>query len=131
MELKDMFAAVRNDWIEFATIRPPGSNFSILERRVIVIGPPELVNLSRTGDLFVVDELVKFLKQPDKAWAAEVLLAAMTRKEEKIVDSFAAAPNDWLDSVGKTASDRWAAWLRKARERLVWDPENKVFVERE
>jgi hypothetical protein len=129
MELKNVLASVRNDRIEFVTMRPPGSEFVTLERRVVVSGPVELVNLSGTGDTQVLEERVKLLKEPDRAWAAVVLLAAMTRREEKIVDSFAATPNEWWDSVGKTAHERWSAWLSQTKGKLVWDSENKVFVD--
>jgi hypothetical protein len=130
MELKDMLDAVRNDRIQFATTRPPGSQFSTLERRVVVTGSPELVALSKTGDLAALDELVKLLKEPDRAWAAMVLLAAMTRQEEKVVDAFATAPGDWWDSVGKTAHKRYSDWLKEKKGKLVWDSANEVFVER-
>src|SRR5437773_9941083 len=99
MELKDMLSAVRNDRIQFATMRPPGSQLATLERRVVVTAPPELVELSRTGDVEVLDKLVEMLKEPDRAWAAEVLLAAMTRKEEKLVDSFGGGPDKWWETV--------------------------------
>jgi hypothetical protein len=128
---RKLLKAVRNDRIEFATMRPPGSPFAVLERRVIVTGPPELVELSHTGDLRVLDALVDLLQDPDRAWAAEVVLAAMTRREEKLVDSFATAAGDWWESVGQTAHERWSTWLRENRENLVWDAENQVFVEGE
>lgn len=129
MELKDMLAAVRNDRIEFVTMRPQESEFISLERRVVVTGPAELVSLSATGNVQVLEELVNILREPDRDWAAEVLLAAMTRREEKIVDSFAATPDRWRDAVGKTAYDRWSVWLSQTKHRLVWDSENKTFVE--
>lgn len=129
MKLKDMIAAVWNDRIEFATMRPPGSRFAVLERRVVVTGPPELVKLSKIGDIDVLDELVRVMKEKDRAWAAEVLLSAMTRREGKIVDTFATIPDEWWDSIGRTAHERWSNWLEETREKLVWDSENDVFVE--
>ncbi len=126
-----MLEAVRNDHIEFVTLRPPGSEFVTLERRVVVTGPSELVHLSGMGDLHVLGELIKLLKEPDRAWAAVVLLAAMTRREEKMVDSFATIPDEWWNSVGKTAYEHWNKWLKEKKEKLVWDSENKVFVEME
>ena len=129
MNLQDMLAAVRNDRIQFATTRPPDSLFATLERRVVVTGPPELIDLTRTGDLRVLDKLVNLLEEPDRAWAAMVLLAALTRREEKIVDAFAARPAEWSETVGKTAFERWGKWLDQSKGKLVWDPENHVFIE--
>jgi hypothetical protein len=129
MELKDMLAAVRNDRIEFATMRPPGSQFTTLDRQVVVTGPPELVELCAMGDVRVLDELVKLLEDPNRAWAAMVLLAAMTRREEKVVDSFAANPDDWWNSLGKAAYRRWTQWLDESIDKLVWDAKDRVFVE--
>ena len=129
MKIKDMIAAVWNDRIEFAAMRPPGSRFAVLERRVVVTGPPELVKLSKIGDIDVLDELVRVMKEKDRAWAAEVLLSAMTRREGKIVDTFATMPDEWWDSIGRTAHERWSNWLEETREKLVWDSENDVFVE--
>ena len=128
MEPNHMLSAVQNDRIEFATMRPPGSTFATLERRVVVTAPPELIDLSRTGDVRVLGELVDLLKDPDRAWAAEVLLAAMTRHEEKLVDTFAATPDKWWDAVGETAHKRWSSWLKENKRNLTWDPENNVFV---
>jgi hypothetical protein len=121
-----MLAAVRNDCIQFATMRPPDSRFATLERRVVVTGPPELVELARIGD-----KRVGILKESERAWAALVLLAAMTRREEKVVDTFATNVDSWWNSIGKTAHERWSSWINEVREKLVWDPENEVFVEKE
>lgn len=124
-----MLAAVRNNRIEFVTTRPPSSQFATLDRHVVVTGPTELVKLSGMGDVQVLDDVVELLQDPDRAWAAMVLLAAMTRREEKIIDSFAATPDEWWNSLGKTAYERWTQWLEETRKKLVWDFQNKVFVE--
>ena len=75
MNLQDILASVRNDRIKFATMRPPGSQFASLDRRVIVTGSPELVELSASNDPQVLSYLVELLGDRDRAWAAEVLLA--------------------------------------------------------
>jgi hypothetical protein len=129
MELKDMLAAVHNDTIAFVTLRPRGSPFTILMRRVVVTDPPELVALSQAGDIRALDELVAMLTDPNRAWAAQVLLAALTRREEDSVGAFAADPNDWWGSLGATAHERWSAWLHKARSTLRWDAAQNAFVE--
>jgi len=56
-------------------------------------------------------------------------LAICEEMKVKIVDSFAATPDQWWDAVGKAAYDRWNSWLKKSRDKLVWDPEIKVFAE--
>ena len=127
MNLKDQLDEVRNNRIQFATMRPEGSQFATLERRVVITEPQELVALSRSGDLGVLDDLLALLKDPDRAWAAMVLLAAMTRVEEKIADNYSARQQDWWDDFGKTAFARWSKWLEENREKLQWDAEDKVF----
>jgi hypothetical protein len=71
------------------------------------------------------------LKDPNRAWAAMVLLAAMTREEEKLVDVYATSPAEWWDSIGETAHERWSKWLKGKKQNLTWDDEDKVFVEKE
>lgn len=130
MTIEEMLKSVSNDRIQFVTQRPRGSNFAVLERRAIVTGPPELVELANSGDVRVLNELTKLLKDPKRAWAAEVLLASMTRREEKLVDSFASHPEKWWQEVGQTALERWSSWLNSVDGKLVWDPKEKAFVEK-
>lgn len=129
MDLTESLTSVRNDRIQFVTMSSPGSHFATLDRRVIVTGPPELVELSRAGDVRILDELVALLKDPDRAWAAMVLLSALTRREEEVVNAFATSPEKWWDSVGKTAYDRWTKWLTESRAKLTWDADNRAFHE--
>jgi hypothetical protein len=123
-----LLAHVRDSEIQFLTMRPPGSRFATLERRVVVTGPDELVDLARTGDRRVLDNLVDLLRQPDRAWAAVVVLAAMTGRESKLVESYATMPQQWWAALGETAHARWAAWLQQAGPHLVWDPARRVFL---
>ena len=129
MQFESNIAQVDNDLIEFVTLPPPGSPFATLERRVVVTAPPALVALAQRGDLHLLDELVPLLADPQRAWAAEVLLAAMTGQEAKIVDSFAAHPTEWWGALGQTAQARWQSWLDQRRGKLTWDSENQIFVE--
>jgi hypothetical protein len=129
MDVTDRLDAVRSDRIEFITMRHPGSPYATLDRRVVVTGPPPLVELSRSGDPGLLDALVDLLDTPDRAWAAEVLLAALTRREEKLVESFATVPDEWWQSFGATTQARWRSWLDATRDRLTWDAEGQHFVE--
>jgi hypothetical protein len=127
MTRDELLDAVRAG-VEFATLRPPGSDMAVLDRRVVVTGPPALVELSRTGDADVLDELVELLGEPATAWPAEVLLAAMTRREEKQVETFARDPDGWWESLGHGAQERWSAWLDAARDSLRWDADTGAFT---
>ena len=49
-----------------------GVLMAVLDRRVVVTGPPALVELSRSGDVEVLGELVELLGDAETAWAAEV-----------------------------------------------------------
>ena len=84
--------AVRNDDVQFATMRPPGSRFSVLDRQIVITAPPELEQLATLGDPDVLDELVDLLDDPARAWAAAVVLAAVTGRDAKEVESFSARP---------------------------------------
>jgi len=130
MELTELLSQVRNEAVQFVTMRPPDSPFVTLDRRVIVTGPAALVRLSRMGDSAVLEALVALLKERERAWAAVVMLAAMTGRESKVVDAFAGTPGEWWEPLGKTAHDRWSVWLRETKEHLVWDPKDGMFVER-
>jgi hypothetical protein len=130
MDLNDSLISVRNDRIQFVTTSSPDSRFANLDRRVVVTGPPQLVELSRSGDVRILDELVTILKDRDRAWAAMVLLSALTRREEEIVNAFANSPEKWWDAVGNSAHERWSKWLNESRAKLIWDADNRVFFER-
>jgi len=110
-------------------MRPPGSPFALLDRRVVITGPPEVAELASAGDVSILDEVLDLLKDPDRAWAAEILLASLTGHEEKIVDTFATQPDEWWEQMGRTAFERWSERLQQARSRLAWRPEVRRFVE--
>jgi hypothetical protein len=129
MNVENMLDSVRNDLIQFVTLRPPNSPFASLERQVVVTGPPELVSLSQTPQIDVLNALVRMLRDPSRNWGAMVILAAMTRREEKTVDVFATSPDEWQKSIGKDAYDRWNGWLEIVRARLTWDSETGTFIE--
>jgi hypothetical protein len=131
MDLNESLTSVRNDLIQFVTVNPADSRFTSLGRRVVITGPPELLELSRSGDVCILDDLVALLKDRDRAWAAMVLLSALTRKEEEIVNAFASRREKWWDAVGNTAYDRWSKWLNESRSKLTWDADNRVFLDRE
>ncbi len=117
---------VGREEVVFATMQPPGSTSATLDRRLVVLDPPELRELAESGDIRIVEGLIDLLEDPARAWAAQVLLAAMTSREEKLVESFEGRA-DWWDTVGKNAHARWRAWFDGTR--LSWDADERRFVE--
>lgn len=111
-------------------MRDPPTRPPSLERRLLVTAPPELAELTHIGDTRVLERLVELLDDPERAWAAQVGLAAMTRRDEGLVEGFSSSPEEWLDTVGPNARERWRDWLDEHRDRLVWNPETRAFVER-
>jgi hypothetical protein len=128
MDLSPLLAAVRNDRIKVGTMRPPGSKFAVLERRVLIGGPPELVQLSEIGELRVLDELLPLLKDPARAWAANAMLAKMTRTDEKQVDTWQSRVDEWWGVFGKGAFERWSRWLAEHRDHLRWNATEHYFA---
>jgi hypothetical protein len=129
VELTQLLNAVTNDKIEFITTSVDGAPLPTRGRRVIVTGPPDAVKLLSIGDVRVLEGLVNLLPDPHRAWAAEVLLASLTGYEEDMVNAFAARSDQWQESVGKNAYERWSEWLKPRRGRLGWDARVQVFVE--
>jgi hypothetical protein len=125
---KDRLVSISNDQIRFATAPSEETLFPTLGRVVVVIGPREAVTIAGSGDKDILRKLVAKLREPTSAWAAEVVLAAMTGHEADIVNSYAADPKGWWESLGKTAYERWSKWLHEVESNLVWDPQRKVFV---
>jgi|SRR5436190_7827171 len=124
-ELRDGLGAAD---VRFATMRRPGSPFATLDRRVKVIAPPALEELTRRGDPAVLDLLVDLLRDESTAWAGAVALAAVTGRGTKQVEAFAAEPEQWWQAAGRDAHAGWKAWLDEHRGRLRWDPDEAAFV---
>jgi hypothetical protein len=124
-ELADLLADAP---VEFATMRPPGSSFAVLERRVVVTAPERLRELSRSGDPALLDDLVGCLADEETAWPAEVMLAAMTGIDAKEVETFAGDPAGWWATFGDGAHDRWEQWLDEHRDGLRWDAAAGMFM---
>jgi hypothetical protein len=68
------------------------------------------------------------LDDPARAWAAQVMLAKLTRHDEKTVDIYMRAPADWWETLGPGARTRWQRWLEEHRARLVWSADAGAFV---
>ena len=128
-QVTQLLDAVTNEKIEFVTTsgdRPP---LPTAGRRVVVTGPPEVMKLMSLGDVGLLEQLVNLLREPKRAWAAEVVLASLTGHEASVVNAFANQSAKWQESVGQNAYERWSEWLNAHRDRLRWDPKAQAFVE--
>ena len=126
--MRALLDAVRNDSVQFATARRPDSPFAILDRKVMVTAPEELEQLAALGDPGVLEPLVDLLRDPARAYAAAVVLAAVTGRETKEVETYATRPEAWWDVLGHDAYARWRAWLDESRGGLHWDAGTGEFV---
>jgi hypothetical protein len=127
-EQVDEMQAIRNDTIQFATFRPPDATLPTRGRQVMVVAPPEAVALARSGNLAAIDRLLPLLGDPDRAWAAEVMLAAMTGHDADLVNDFQREPKDFLPVFGQGLKERWQTWLDGVRDKLKWDEQRHRFV---
>lgn len=116
--------AIRNDNISYGTYTPPGDRGKAppgLYRKVMVVAPPEAVELIRSGNMRAFDAIVPMLDDPDRNWAAYVMLAALTEHGSPNVIAFEKAEY-FKGTVGeRDARKEWEAWLAKYRARLQWD----------
>jgi len=96
---------------------------------VVVTAPAALAKMTETGSPAALPELIGLLKDPGRAWAAQVLLAALTGREEKFVDVYQGQPGQWYEVLGKTAYERWSKWFQEAKNRLEWSAADRMFIE--
>jgi len=126
-ETQRLVATLRSDTIGVATMRPPGSKVSVLERQVIIIGPADAKLLAERGDPAVLDDLLPLLDDPARAWAAEVVFAKLTQSDGKTIDVYMTRPDQWWKTFGPSARSHRQRWLDEHRGRLVWNVKSRVF----
>jgi hypothetical protein len=130
MPSTDQLTAIRNDNIKYATYTPPadrGKTPPGLYRQVFVLAPPEAVALTRSADMHAFDVLVPMLDDPDRNWAAAVMLSTLTGHFASDVIAFENAES-FKGSVGeRDARKNWETWLAEHRANLQWDAERHQF----
>jgi hypothetical protein len=116
--------SVRTADIQYATFRPPGSPFITLGRRMVVVAPPDAVELSHTGEVRVLDALVPLLLDEKRAFAAEVMLRAMMGDEPLGLGE----PASFSKEQGQAAHAAWSKRLAELRSVLVWNAVENHFA---
>lgn len=119
--------SVYSDRITYVTVRPPGAGTVVLERRVRITGSPSMKTLSETGDPNILHALKDLMREDGRAWAAHVLLSAMTGADAATIEIFAADPAGWLQNFRGRHLAEWESWLKQAGDSLIWDPEQHIF----
>lgn len=128
-QVRQLLSALTNAKIKFVTTGEDRAPLPTAGRRVVVTGPSEVVKLISLGDVGVLEQLANLLRDPKRAWAAEVVLASLTGHEESVVNAFANQPAQWQESMGQNAYERWSEWLKARRDKLRWDAKAQAFVE--
>jgi hypothetical protein len=93
----------------------------LLTQDVIQIeNPPELVELSNIPDQRILDELVKLLDEPNRGWAAHILIGKLLGHYAVSFDS----KEKWWEEEGKTgkAKQAWTTYIQKVKPTMEWDP---------
>jgi hypothetical protein len=98
------------------------------DRRVFVDAPPAAVTLVSLGRLEVLDALVEALKDKRRAWAAQVMLSKLTRREGNMVEMYSTDWRGWYRDFGDSAYSSWRKWLDENRASLRWDAAKRVFL---
>lgn len=130
MPTSDELKAIRNDNIQYVTYTHPDDYGQIppeMFRQVGVSAPPEAVALIESGDLRAFDVLLPMLDDPDRNWAAFVILVALTGTQAETVTMFEHAKDFQGSNTQVKARKEWEEWLAKFRAQLHWSPKRKQF----
>jgi hypothetical protein len=111
----------------FISSPPPGwTTDSILypEVRIFIINPPKVYWLSNSNDRRILEELINLLDDPNRAWAANIILSKMLGIAgiNSRIDQI--TPSQWWEIKGKTkkAKQEWTQYLQNLQSSMVWSP---------
>lgn len=127
MTWQPLLKSVTNKTIQFASYSPERSTFAVLERNIIVTGPDSVLQLMKAGDIAILTSLIDLLKDSTKAWAAEIILTALTAGDGKVIESFAGDPKKWWEAAGANSYTYWDSWYKKNQDVIEWNNETQKF----
>jgi hypothetical protein len=95
---------------------------SAYKLRIFILNPSKVYWLSNIDDPKVLDELVKLLDDPNRGWAANVILSKMMGITGLGQGIDEVSPAQWWDVEGKTGKSKqeWSAYLQKVRPTMRW-----------
>ena len=123
-----LLSALRAAPIAFVTSAADAGAALPAERRVVITGPPLVVDRLAQASIDMLAALIDALNDPAAAWGAEVVLSALTGRDGQTVDSFARSPEVWLTRLREPAAAAWAAWFAACRTSLAWDDPQGRFT---
>jgi hypothetical protein len=120
--------AVDNKTIQFVSFRPSGSAFALLDRNIKIVGPSAVLNLVEKANIALLPALINLLKDPEKAWAAAIILTSITGADGKLIESFSNEPGKWWESIGVNTYEHWNNWYLENKNNIQWDRSKKIFA---
>lgn len=120
--------AVDNKTIQFVSYRPSGSAFAILDRKISITGPPEVLELVDDADAHLLPALIDLLKDPQKAWAAAIILTSLTAGDGKVIESFSGEAEKWWEAIGTNVYQYWNNWYEENKNNIQWNQSKKIFA---
>jgi len=127
MTWEPLLKSVNNKTIQFASYSPERSAFAVLERNIIVTGPDSVLQLLQAGDTAILPSVIDLLKESTKAWAAEIILTALTAGDAKVIESFNDDPQKWWETVGANSYAYWNSWYIKNKDSIEWNSDTGKF----
>jgi hypothetical protein len=107
-----------------------GSN-GFQTKRIRVISPPEAVEVSQFPWVIKLPQLIELLDNKDRGWAAFILIAQMTRNDDRILSTNA---SKWWaeDGANGLEKKRWMGfWKTVKNNSLYLDSRKKYFMYRD
>ena len=110
---------LQNNSIRYATERPAGSPFVSLGREIRILAPAADLKALAKSQTGFVPALIGCFDTPDKDWAANVVLYALTERDAMLLTAF----EDDIDKWRKTQKDKdrayWVSWWSTNRGRVL------------
>lgn len=124
----EVMAALRIAPVSFATLAAPAGGNAPAQRRVVVTGPPVVLDLLAAPTVELLEAVADALRDATTAWSAEILLASLTGHQAQIVDAFARSPDMWLATQREQAVDTWSVWIATRKASLQWSERERRYT---
>jgi len=111
---------VQNDRIRYATALPEGSPFVSAGREIKITAPIAILGSFQPGAEHLVPKLIALFDSPDRDWAANLLLYALTGRDAMLLGGFETNIAKWRDRQKELDRRYWIGWWEENQGRLEW-----------